>query len=209
MTSASRRTDSSLRWERPNGACARFPKSQPGRLAHGPDENSGRAGRCEGFTVSSLSVSFPFGRGGQPGCARRMVSTARRDGHAWELKRYPAVMRLRGAAGWGLGVSLFVLGCAPFQTIPLDVEPRESSVYLDGEVLKDHSGTLKLRSDRDHTVLVKSEGHRGELVVLRSVVQEGDPVLVPPGVHVRLQPSRSNRREVQIEVLYPDEESTP
>ena len=118
-------------------------------------------------------------------------------------------MRWRRAAGWFLGVSLFALGCAPFQTVPLDVEPRESLVYLDGEIVLENPEVLKLRSDRDHTLLVKSEGHRGELVVLRSVLRDGDPVLVPAGVRVRLEPSRSNRREVQIEVLDLDDGSAP
>src|SRR5438094_5507146 len=37
------------RWERPSNAPCRFSTFQPGRLAQGPEENSGRAGRIAGL----------------------------------------------------------------------------------------------------------------------------------------------------------------
>ena len=110
---------------------------------------------------------------------------------------------MRGArAGIGLCVlGLLCLSCAPHQWVPIDVKPRTATVFLDGEPLEDPPEELKLRSDRDHTFLVKSPGHRGELVVLRSVERSGDPVLEPDGVRVRLAPTGGRGRELIIEPL--------
>ena len=125
------------------------------------------------------------------------------------LKRYLAGMRIRSAVWLCLGCSLSALACAPFQTVPVDIGPAGSSVYLNGEVLDEEQREVKLRSDRVHTVLVKRDGHRGELVVLRSIEREGDPVLEPPAIRVRLKPVTSGRREVLIEVSDPGEEAAP
>lgn len=128
-----------------------------------------------------------------------MVSVASPRGHVEILKRYRSPMRVAS-----VGVSLCTLGflglaCAPHQWVPVDVEPPSATVYLDGEALEDLPEELKLRSDRDHTFLVKSPGHRGELVVLRSVEQDGDSVLEPEGVQVRLVPTAARGRELIIE----------
>src|ERR1700761_6522262 len=53
------------RWERPTSAPCRFSSFQPGRLAQGPEENSGRAGRMAGLAgvvmeyLPSLQMSSP------------------------------------------------------------------------------------------------------------------------------------------------------
>ena len=91
------------------------------------------------------------------------------------------------------------MSCAPHQWVPIDVKPETATVYLDGKPLEDPPEELRLRSDRDHTVLVKSPGHRGELVVLRSVERSGDLVLEPDGVRVRLNPTGGRGRELIIE----------
>src|SRR4029078_5625495 len=48
------------RWERPRTASVRFWRLQPGRLAHGPDEKCGVAGRTPGL-VAVISLSFQIG----------------------------------------------------------------------------------------------------------------------------------------------------
>ncbi len=45
------RLDGGARWLRPTRAPLRFSRDHPGRLAHGPDEKLGRAGRMAGFGV--------------------------------------------------------------------------------------------------------------------------------------------------------------
>lgn len=108
-------------------------------------------------------------------------------------------MRVASVAVWVCGLGALLLACAPHQWVPIDVEPSHAAVYLDGEPLEGEPEELKLRSDRDHTVLVKSPGHHGELVVLRSVERKGEPVLEPDGVRVRLAPTRARGRELVIE----------
>ena len=114
-------------------------------------------------------------------------------------KRYRYCMRSAPAAVGVCVLGLFCLACAPHQWVPIDVKPRTATIFLDGEPLENPPEELRLRSDRDHTFLVKSPGHRGELVVLRSVERRGDPVLEPDGVWVRLAPTGGRGRELIIE----------
>lgn len=108
---------------------------------------------------------------------------------------------MRAIAAWtGLGLlGLTTAACVPHQWVPVRVQPSNAAVYLDGKPLEIDVDEVKLRSDRDHTVLVKSPGHRGELVILRSVEREGDATLEPDGVWVRLAPETSLGRDLVIE----------
>src|SRR5471032_1230742 len=55
------------RWERPTAASLRTSGVHPGRLAQGPDEKSGRAGRMVGFVISfSLTEEMHSGGGAWP-----------------------------------------------------------------------------------------------------------------------------------------------
>src|SRR5476649_9729 len=55
------------RWERPTAASLRTSGVHPGRLAQGPDEKSGRAGRMVGFVISfSLTEELHSGGGAWP-----------------------------------------------------------------------------------------------------------------------------------------------
>jgi hypothetical protein len=89
-------------------------------------------------------------------------------------------------------------GCAPKQRVPLDVSPATAAIYLDGVLLDEIPPELKLRSDRDHKLFFKSQGHRSELVVLRSLEQDGKQTLEPAGVQLRLAPLDPTRRELSI-----------
>ena len=92
-----------------------------------------------------------------------------------------------------------VLGCVPKQRVPLDITPIATHLYLDGEPVDGMPRELKLRSDQDHTLFFKSEGHRPELVVLRSSLHQGKPRLEPAGVHLRLAPLDPKHRQLVIE----------
>src|ERR1700761_6062383 len=69
------------RWERPTSAPCRFSSFQPGRLAQGPEENSGRAGRMAGLAgvvmdcLPSLQMSSAPWGGRGPG---RLIQQIRR-----------------------------------------------------------------------------------------------------------------------------------
>src|SRR5260370_12112134 len=55
------------RWDRPTAASKRTCGVHPGRLAQGPDEKSGRAGRMFGFIDLSLTEELHSGGGAWPG----------------------------------------------------------------------------------------------------------------------------------------------
>src|SRR5512141_825776 len=57
MASFRRALPSLERCERPRTALRRFSGVQPGRLAQGPEENSGRAGRIAGFARVVIAMS--------------------------------------------------------------------------------------------------------------------------------------------------------
>ena len=91
------------------------------------------------------------------------------------------------------------LGCAPKQRVPLDVTPAATAIYLDGKPLEGMPSELKLRSDQDHVLFFKSEGHASKMVVLESGQHEGKPRLLPAEVRLRLNPLDPTRRRLIIE----------
>src|SRR4051794_14171081 len=62
MTSASRASPAFDRCDRPSSAPDRATGDQPGRLAHGPDEKQGLAGRWVGLIIPSLTAVALSGR---------------------------------------------------------------------------------------------------------------------------------------------------
>jgi len=64
MTSASRATPGFERCERPSNAPDNAAGDQPGRLAHGPDEKQGLAGRRVGLIIPSLPLTTAIALGG-------------------------------------------------------------------------------------------------------------------------------------------------
>ena len=114
--------------------------------------------------------------------------------------RYSLVMRLRQVAGFALLLGLISMACAPRQQVPLAVHPPDAELFLDGEVLEQAPEVLDLRSDRDHTLFVKSSGYQSELVVLRSVKRpEEGPELAPDSIAVHLKALDPSGRELVIE----------
>ena len=107
----------------------------------------------------------------------------------------------RASCGLAVCALLCASACAPKQRVPLDISPTTASIYLDGEPLEGMPPELMLRSDRDHTLFFKSEGHRSELIVLRSGMSEGKPRLQPASVRLRLAPLDLTRRELVIEAV--------
>ena len=100
-----------------------------------------------------------------------------------------------------VGALLATPACAPKQRVPLDVSPITTAVFLDGEELEGMPQELRLRSDRPHTLMFKSEGHRTQMLLLRSVSIAGKPRLEPAAVKLRLIPLDATRRDLVIEPL--------
>src|SRR6266478_3945038 len=71
------------RCERPRTALRRFSGAQPGRLAHGPEENSGRAGRMAGLARVVIAMS-PI-----------LADEQRPVGRAWPAAQKPSFLLQR------------------------------------------------------------------------------------------------------------------
>src|SRR5882672_6864127 len=63
-------------WDRPTAASLRASGVHPGRLAQGPDEKSGRAGRRFGFIILSLTEELHSGGGAWPAAPIRASQAA-------------------------------------------------------------------------------------------------------------------------------------
>src|SRR6185437_15708834 len=88
MASFSRALPSLERCERPRTAFWRFSGAHPGRLAQGPDENSGRAGRMAGFGPTRLG-------GVVIAMSPILADGLRPVGRAWPIGQKPAFGPLR------------------------------------------------------------------------------------------------------------------
>lgn len=112
-------------------------------------------------------------------------------------------MRRRPVATLWTGLVLSALAscatCAPVQRVPIDSAPRDSSVFVDGDPVGTAPVEVELRADRDHSVFIKRDGYRPELIILRSQVRDSRPRLEPGDVRVRLVPIERGR-ELDIEV---------
>src|SRR5262245_41188186 len=64
------------RWDRPTAASLRSSGVHPGRLAQGPEEKSGRAGRRFGFIILSLAEELRSGGGAWPAASIRSAGLA-------------------------------------------------------------------------------------------------------------------------------------
>jgi hypothetical protein len=92
------------------------------------------------------------------------------------------------------------LGCVPKQMIPMDLGPAPLEVYLDGEKLKQVPSELELRANRDHTIFVKREGYRSQLVVLTTVELEGESMLDPGSISLELKPITDTTKALTVEL---------
>src|SRR5882724_12108212 len=87
------------RWDRPVAASLRTSGVHPGRLAQGPDEKSGRAGRMFGFIDLSLTEELHSGGGAWPAADIRGARPAVNASALGAVVRPQLVI----AAGLGVG----------------------------------------------------------------------------------------------------------
>jgi hypothetical protein len=111
-------------------------------------------------------------------------------------------MRVRDLLWIGC-LCVVLAACAPKQLILLDVWPQPATLYVDGKALETIPSELELRSDRAHVLYFKSEGYRPARVVLESREVQGEALLAPAEVKVRLLPAGRVGRSLVIE---PDRE---
>ncbi len=113
--------------------------------------------------------------------------------------------RRLGGAGAVLA-ALLVAGCAlifPFQRVAIEVVPADAEVFVDGKLAGARDRSPNLRADRDHSVFLKRDGYRSELVILRSDRTDGRPRLDPGTVRVGLRPLVPGH-DLEVEVERPE-----
>ncbi len=91
-------------------------------------------------------------------------------------------------------------GCTPTQLVALDVAPTGVAVYLNGEELEEIPESLKLKSNRNHTLFFKREGYVSQFVLLRSTGEKGEEVLSPDYVSLELQQKTVKRPNLTLEI---------
>lgn len=92
-------------------------------------------------------------------------------------------------------------GCATWQAVGVDAEPRPLHVFVDGESVAEIPATgLRLRADRSHILHFEREGYRAQQVVVESVAGPAGPELRPERVLVRLQPVATRSRKIDVQL---------
>lgn len=92
------------------------------------------------------------------------------------------------------------IACAPTQVVPLEVAPDEVDLYLDGERLEEIPASLKLKSNRNHTLFFKREGYLSQFILLRSSGKSGDEKLSPDFVALELQELTVRQPSLSLEI---------
>ena len=109
-------------------------------------------------------------------------------------------------SGFGLGLLVVLTGgglagCATWQAVGIDAEPRPLHVFVDGEsVAEIPAAGLRLRADRSHILHFEREGYRAQQVVVESVAGPAGPELHPERVFVRLQPAATRSRKIDVQL---------
>ena len=117
--------------------------------------------------------------------------------------RVPRITTLALATFLTLGAT-----CAPYQRVGVESAPVGAEVYLDGELMGVTPLQLRVGTGGDHSVMVKKEGYRSELLVLNSN-QPSDNIdfVTPADLRVRLMPrSDPLGRGLEVELEKTDDE---
>ena len=94
--------------------------------------------------------------------------------------------------------ALALAGCAPYQNIGIQSDPPGAQIYLDGKLAGVTPLDLRVPRDAAHTVYLKREGYRPELVVLyKHDAADGIDFLTPADVSRRLSPGPSDDPELE------------
>jgi hypothetical protein len=111
---------------------------------------------------------------------------------------------MRSALGLAC-LALLLSACAHYQNVGIQSEPPGAQIYLDGKLAGTTPLELRVSRDAPHTVYLKKEGFRPELVVLeRHEASDGIDFLTPADVTRRLAPGPSSdpelERQLKIEI---------
>ena len=100
------------------------------------------------------------------------------------------------------------LACASYQNVGVESDPPAAQIYLDGQLVGKTPAQLEIGRDKAHTIYLKREGYKPELVVLeKHEASDGIDFLTPADVVKRLSPGPSDdlelERRLKIEVDKP------
>jgi len=94
--------------------------------------------------------------------------------------------------------SLCLAGCAAYQNVAIESNPPGAEIFLDGKPVGQTPQNLRVSRDLDHTVYLKKEGFRPELVVLeKHEANDGIDFLTPADVVKHLSPGPSSDPELE------------
>jgi predicted acylesterase/phospholipase RssA len=127
------------------------------------------------------------------------------------LARSHRSCKLRGVRAERLALIVLAscgLACAAYQNVGVESDPPGAKIYLDGEIVGQTPAKLRVSRDAPHTVFLKREGYKPELVLLeRHEATDGIDFLTPADITKRLSPGPSDdpelERRLKIEVEKP------
>jgi hypothetical protein len=95
-------------------------------------------------------------------------------------------------------LALLLPGCAAYQNVAIESDPPGATIYLDGKAVGATPQKLRISRDSSHTVYLKKEGYRPELVVLeKHDANDGIDFLTPADVVKRLAPGQSSDPDLE------------
>ena len=111
-------------------------------------------------------------------------------------------------SSWARGVALVGVAwitagtiCVPYQNVGIESNPEGAEVYMDGTLMGVTPLRLRIPTRADHSIYLKKEGFRPQLVVLNSnQPQDAIDFLTPADIRVRMIPGvDSMGRDLEVE----------
>jgi sirohydrochlorin ferrochelatase len=95
-------------------------------------------------------------------------------------------------------LAVCLAGCSAYQNVAIESDPPGAEIFLDGKPVGQTPQRLRVSRELDHTVYLKKEGYRPELVVLeKHEANDGIDYLTPADVAKRLSPGPSSDPELE------------
>ena len=95
-------------------------------------------------------------------------------------------------------LALLLPACAAYQNVAIESDPPGAEIFLDGKSVGATPQKLRVSREQAHTVYLKKEGYRPELVVReKHEANDGIDFLTPADVVKRLAPGPSSDPEME------------
>ena len=105
-------------------------------------------------------------------------------------------------------LAFLLAACASYQNVAIESDPPGAEIFLDGKSVGATPQSLRISREQPHTVYLKKEGFRPELVVLeKHDAIDGIDYLTPADVVKRLAPGPSSDPELERRLKIEAEET--